>query len=463
MSEAVVWFRRDLRLGDNPAWNRACGRHRRVIPLFVIDPGLWERVTPARRSLLSAHLRALDTSLGKLGGSLRVEYGDPAEVVPALAARRPVYANADVTPYARRRDRTTGLLVEIRWSDGSLVHPPGSVMTRAGGVYTVFTPFYRTWRSREVTRPPTPGPCQVTRVPGGGIPNTAPPSLAVGEEAALRRLQSFSLRVSRYGEERDRPDLDATSRLSVDLKWGAISPVTVLHRLAPHGTLEEPAGTETGATGDSGRSGFVRQLAWRDFHSHLLAAHPHLTDHALKPAYDRIRWRDDPVGLEAWKEGVTGFPIVDAGMRQLLAEGWIHNRVRMIVASFLVKDLLIDWRLGERWFRRRLVDGDTAQNVGNWQWVAGCGADAAPYFRIFNPLTQSRRFDPNGVYIRRWVPELRQMTGRGIHAPWEVSPAHLSSAGVTLGRTYPFPILDHDMARDRTLATYREALSAPKG
>jgi deoxyribodipyrimidine photo-lyase len=208
---------------------------------------------------------------------------------------------------------------------------------------------------------------------------------------------------------------------------------------------------------DADRQAFVRQLAWRDWFAHLLAEVPTLPDKALRTDFDRIGWRDDPDGLAAWKEGRTGYPVVDAGMRELAATGAMHNRVRMITASFLVKDLLVDWRLGERHFRHLLVDADVAQNVGNWQWVAGTGPDAAPFFRIFNPVTQSRTHDPRGEYVRRWVPELADLDDQAIHAPWEVGPLELAAAGITLGETYPEPIVDHASARLRTLAAYRAA------
>jgi len=211
-----------------------------------------------------------------------------------------------------------------------------------------------------------------------------------------------------------------------------------------------------GAT--DGRTGFTRQLAWRDWYAHLLHEMPHMVSNAVRSEYDNIEWLDDPEGLEAWKAGRTGYPIVDAGMRQLAETGWMHNRVRMIVGSFLVKDLLIDWREGERWFRRMLIDGEPSQNAGNWQWVAGTGTDAAPYFRIFNPISQSRKFDADGAYIRRWVPELAGLDKKTIHAPWEAGPLDLAAAGVILGDTYPEPIVDHVFARDRTLSAYKKAL-----
>ncbi len=263
-----------------------------------------------------------------------------------------------------------------------------------------------------------------------------------GESEALERLEGLLSRVDRYGEERDRPDLDMTSHLSADLKFGTIDPRVVVSLV----------GEST-----PGRRAFVRQLAWRDFYAQLLAAFPHTKSRSMWEEYDRLVWRDDPGGLAAWTEGKTGYPIVDAGMRQLLAEGWMHNRVRLITASFLVKDLLIDWRLGERHFRRLLIDADVAQNVGNWQWVAGTGADAAPYFRIFNPVVQGKRFDPDGAYVRCWVPELAGLDAPGIHAPWELPTADLEVVGVDLGEDYPAPIVEHATARVEALAAYGAA------
>lgn len=442
-SSAVVWFRRDLRLTENPAWSAATADHEAVTPLFVIDPHLWDRVSDRRRALLAGHLRELDRDLQERGGRLRIESGVPEEVVPVVAGGSPVYANADVTPYAQRRDAAVEGECDISWHHGTVVHSPGSVLTQAGDTYRVFTPFYDSWNGRDIEPVAEPGDAGIDGDRGEGVPPTGPPPLEPGERAALARLDEFLDRVDGYDDERDRPDLDTTSRLSIDLKWGTLGPRTTL----------EAVGRST-----EGRRAFRRQIAWRDFYAHLMAAWPHTADRALKPDYDAIPWNDDPDGLAAWKEGTTGFPIVDAGMRQLLAEGWMHNRVRMITASFLVKDLLIDWRTGERHFRRLLLDGDVPQNVGNWQWVAGTGADAAPYFRIFNPVGQSRKFDPDGEYIRRWVPELSGLPPPAVHAPWEAGPMELHEAGVTLDETYPSPIVDHGEARERALAAYKGAV-----
>ena len=367
-----------------------------------------------------------------------------------------VVANADYSDFARHRDQAVRAAVEaelpsveIEIVHGNVVHEPGSVLTKSGTLSQVFSPFHRRWEKT----PMAPWPDE-TDGDGAEILDLSDADLPPvdvegelyqpgGEAAAWERLNEWLEQVDDYPDTHDLPGIDGTSRLSADLRFGTLAARAVLDVVGTH---------------SAGRAAFVRQLAWRDWWAHTLAQHPDLPYRALRPDYERVRWRSAPDELEAWKQGRTGYPLVDAGMRQLAQTGWMHNRVRMVTASFLVKDLLIDWREGERHFRRLLVDGEPAQNGGNWQWVAGTGPDAAPYFRIFNPTTQSEKFDPDGTYIRRWVPELAKLDKKAIHQPSKLGPLELAAAGITLGDTYPEPVVDHKAARERTLAAYKAAL-----
>lgn len=457
-SSTVAWFRRDLRLIDNPAWTTAthCGE---TAALVVLQPGLLAAAGPWRRQAYLKALAGLDETLSNDGAGLWVEVGDPAEVLARVVAQLgacEVTTNADVTRWSVARDHKVNqvLAVPVTAHWGTMVHPPRSVLTAAGTLSRVFTPFYKAWAQLPLPEAKAPGTAQVITPPATSTLRHALSSLSLempepwSEYHALDQLDSWQQRVDDYGNNRDLPAVAGTSELSTALRFGLLSPRY----------LAEAVGNDT-----SGRASFVRQLAWRDWYAHLTAEHPDINKVSLRAEYDRIKWRSGPdadADFILWKEGRTGYPIVDAAMRQLAACGWMHNRLRMVVASFLVKDLLVDWRRGERWFRWMLTDGEIAQNAGNWQWVAGTGPDSAPYFRVFNPITQSRRFDPEGGYLRRWLPELASLNNSDIHAPWQAKPLDLAAAGVTLGSTYPLPIVDHAEARQRAIAIYKQALNS---
>lgn len=468
----VVWFRRDLRLGDNAALAAAAASGRPLVPLFVLDeesPGV-RPFGAASRWWLHESLSALAGDLAGRGLSLCLRRGPSSVVVREVAAEagagRMVW-NRCYEPASLDGDRAleTALReagVEAESHAGSLLLEPGEIANQQGAPYRVFTSFWR--RMREVYAPPRPHPAPERPRPGPVLATdlledwrlqpTAPDwagglreTWDAGEAAARRRLARFvEGAADRYRDERDRPDLPATSRLSPHLHWGEIGPHQVWRALAPLTELGRPAPGSAEAV--------LRQLAWRDFSHHLLVHSPHMVTENWRPRFDGFPWRADPEALRAWQRGRTGYPIVDAGLRELWRTGWMHNRVRMIAGSFLVKDLMIHWREGEAWFWDTLVDANLANNVANWQWVAGSGADAQPFFRIFNPVRQAEKFDPDGAYVRRWVPEIAHLPNRWLHKPWEAPAAVRREAGVELGREYPHPIVDHAAARRRALAAY---------
>jgi deoxyribodipyrimidine photo-lyase len=466
----IVWFRRDLRLADNPALGHALATGRPVLPVYIHDEGGQVRGAGAASLWwLDGSLRALAADLSARGAALILRRGDSEAELRRLIAGTgadAVFLNRLFEPEAWERDATIahGLKaegVDCRGFNGSLLARPGSVRTGSGGPYKVFTPFMRALLTVAEPWPSSAAPSAIkgrTGLASDDLDSWAlrpvRPDWAAGfdwtpgEAGAAAALDAFvATGLADYSRGRDRPALTATSRLSPHLHFGEISP----WRAAAAARSAAGEGRVPGAEADK----FIAELGWRDFSAHLLHEFPAMTERAFRPEYDTMPWRDDPAGLAAWQAGRTGFPIVDAGMRQLWATGWMHNRVRMIVASFLVKDLLIDWRAGESWFRDTLVDADSASNIQNWQWVAGSGADAAPYFRVFNPVTQGEKFDADGRYVRKWVPELRGLPDRWLHAPWTAPPEILRHAGVRLGHDYPRPVVDHAEARLRALAALR--------
>jgi len=429
---AVMWFRRDLRLGDNPALLDAVrAGEGRVLGVFVLDPLLWERSGDRRRAHLAASLRSLSASMGD---RLVVRRGDPASVVPALVdevGAAGVHISADFGPYGHTRDREVeaSLSCPLTATGSPYAVAPGRIRNQQDGYYQVFTPFFRAWLQHG-WRKPVDAPENVTWVEADGEQLPDSDEQGAGERAALGHWQQYLEEVAKYDDQRNRPDLDATSRMSVPLKYGEIHPRTMLFDLARKRS--------------TGAEAYRRELAWREFCADLLAHNPHAAWKPLKPEFDRMRFDEPGDSFDAWRQGRTGFPFVDAGMRQLAASGFVHNRVRMVVASFLVKDLHVHWKHGARWFMQSLRDGDLASNSLNWQWVAGCGADPSPYYRIFNPVGQGLKFDPDGDYVRRWVPELRDLSGKAAHEPWKYGGA----AG------YPEPIVDHAEARAEALRRY---------
>jgi len=468
----IVWFRQDLRLADNPAIQSAIGGGQPVIPLFILDetPGVRGH-GPAALWWLDKSLRSLASDLQALGSRLILRRGPALDVLSDIlrssGARRVVWSRLyDSGAVARDTALKSALKargVAAHSVNASLLSEPWALKTKAGEAYQVFTPFMRALRDSvgDFTLHPAPTAFMAPQdwpqsddldawrlhpsAPdwSGGFSIWSP-----GEAGAHTRLQAFlESELADYARTRDIPAFGGGSRLSPHLHWGEIGPRQVWR------AVRLQADRRAGLGSDAEK--FLSELGWREFNHQILFHHPGLARDNIKAVFDGFPWITDPEGLLAWKRGRTGYPMVDAGMRELWATGFMHNRVRMIAASFLIKHLLIDWRLGERWFWETLVDADEANNPANWQWVAGSGADAAPFFRIFSPMGQGERFDPDGVYVRRWVPELARLDARYLHAPWTAPLSALEAAGVELGAAYPRPIVRHDTARARALEAFK--------
>lgn len=470
----IVWFRRDLRLADHAALTAAAASGAPVLPAYIHDdetPNSWHP-GGASRWWLHHSLKALDASLAKRGGGLVLRRGKTREVLAALleeTGAAAIHATRSFEPFGTQSEQDAAALCKtagaaFQLHPGRLLFAPEDVVTKDGRPYRVFTPFWKACLKRAAPAAPTRAPDiaafasasslgldDLALLPtrpdwAGGLRSAWTP----GEAAAQDALAAFiDDGLQAYAERRNDLFGDSTSRLSPYLHFGEVSPAQVWHGVrhaVEAGDGHMRRGAET----------FLKEVGWREFSYHLLHAFPDLPDTPLRPEFARFPWRDDASALRAWQRGQTGYPVVDAAMRQLWETGWMPNRARMIVASFLVKHLLLPWQEGEAWFWDTLVDADLANNAASWQWVAGCGADAAPYFRIFNPILQGQKFDSEGDYVRAWVPELAELPASDIHAPWEIPPLTLASAGVDLGRTYPEPIVDHAAARARALRALDE-------
>ena len=462
----VVWFNRDLRLSDNEAFSFACSLGVPVIPLYLSGAELLSKpkIGAASRWWLHESLQSLDLSLKDSGSRLIVHSGVPQTAILDVVRE----ANVSIVVWNKCYDPQTAEVqssirtelekanVRVKLFKGDVFLEPDQILNGTGRPYKVFTPFWKACLQKGFETSVKECPAEIAS------PVEWPSSVGIdqiriksaqrwseklhdawipGEKQGHSMLETFvSSAMNLYSKQRDYPNLFSTSHLSPYLSFGEISPKQILAYVRAKSDLKPEA--------------FIRQLGWREFSSYLLYHFPRMQNSPLRQEFRNFEWQNDKNGLSAWQIGATGYPIVDAGMRQLWKTGWMHNRVRMIVASFLVKDLLIDWKLGAAWFWDTLVDADIANNSAGWQWVAGCGADAAPYFRIFNPVLQGNKFDPDGAYVREWVPELKKLPDKYIHSPWTASKEELFESGIIPGETYPHPIIDHSFARDRALSRF---------
>ncbi|MEO8739727.1 MAG: deoxyribodipyrimidine photo-lyase [Casimicrobiaceae bacterium] len=469
-ARSLVWFRRDLRDFDHAALATALRDSAAVYCVFVFDREILDRLTDRadrRVEFIHGSLIELDAALRSAGGGLIVRHAVAREVVPELAqalAVDAVYANHDYEPQAIERDAAVAQALAARGHNffsfkDQVIFERDEILTQAGRPFAVFTPYRNAWLAALTPAHFAPHAPETHRRRLASIPAAldlplptlealgfAPTHLALapGAAGAAQRFAEFQDRIDRYRNARDYPAIKGPSYLSIDLRFGTVS-IRQLAQFAHALSLHK---------GGEGASTWLNELIWREFYAQILWHHPHVVDHAFRPEYDALDFRNDAEQFAAWCAGATGYPIVDAAMRQINQTGYMHNRLRMIAASFLVKDLLVDWRWGERYFAARLNDYDLASNNGGWQWAASTGCDAQPYFRIFNPVTQSERFDAQGKFIRRYVPELAALRDAEIHAPWQLPDAVQRERGVVIGRDYPAPLVDHATARHQALAMF---------
>lgn len=463
MKTVIHWFRRDLRISDNTALHSAAKRAETVIPLFIFENAFrtGPDVGAARLAFLLESVESLRKNLAELGHHLVIRCGKSEEILPQIcreAGAQAVFANKRYEPYAQRRDeRITAALMKAGYGfelfKDAVIWEEREILTKTGNPYTVFTPYSRAWKEKFIPAPMsrlTAAKHKAPALKSDPLPNSPDEAgyplkqkiPTAGEHAALSRLRQFMAGpVYDYSGKRNFPAVDGTSALSPHLRAGTIGIRTIIAAL-------EKARAAAPAAKAASCEVFLNELIWREFYLQVLHNFPHVTKGAFRPEYDKLKWSDNKEHFAAWCEGRTGFPIVDAAMRCLNATGTMHNRLRMITAMFLTKDLLISWQWGERYFMQQLVDGDMAANNGGWQWSAGTGTDAAPYFRIFNPVSQGEKFDPEGAFIRQWIPELKSFPGEILHEPWE-NPLLLAKS------KYPAPIVDHSVQREKCLAMFK--------
>ncbi len=472
MTTAIWWIRRDLRLTDNQALTAALENADQVVPLFIFDPALWNSpyVGEKRLAFLLEGLRQLESDLQARGSRLIIRRGAPRRELERLRNETDagaIFAEADFSPYARQRDQKIAKALPLHLRGGVTVHHPDAVCKADSDPYIVYTPYSKAWKTVPMPQQPDLLPAPDTIPTPGNLFSEAIPDepaldlnipFPAGEAEAQRRLANFvDHLLFDYGEQRNRLDRHGTSKLSPYLRFGMLSARQAV--IAARQAIE----TAPSKAAQKGAETWLNELIWREFYVSILYHFPQVRGQSFRSEYDRIDWNNDETAFAVWTEGRTGYPVVDAAMRQLRHSGWMHNRARMIVASFLVKDLLIDWRWGERWFMQQLIDGDPAANNGGWQWTAGTGTDAAPYFRVFNPILQSKKFDSDGTYIRRWVPELAGVPAKFIHSPWEMPPEVQQEVACVIGQDYTAPIVDHQEAREEVLAAYSAARESVAG